>query len=486
MTNKDLQLNTIVSFCRRKGFVFPSSEIYGGYAATYDYGPLGVGLKKNIENLWRFWNVTSRTDMVEIEGSIFMHPRTWEASGHVGGFADLMVEDLVTNKRYRADHLLEDAGVVKAAGGLTIKEIDDLIAVNNILSPDGNKLSGAKRFNLLVKTHLGPVENETSVAYLKGESCQNIYLNWKATQEVTRRKLPFGIAQIGKAFRNEITVKQFILRMREFEQMDVQYFCHPDDADRFYVEWKQNRMDFYTKLLGFGKESLRLRQHGSDERAFYASDAWDVEYHFGSLGFKEIEGVHHRGSYDLDQHSRFSGEDLSYRDPENAKIKFNPFIVECSAGFSRIFLACLFEFYREEKLVDSKGNEDLRVVMGFPFDLAPVKVAVLPLMKKDGMKEMAFDLYAKLRAEGISADYDDAGSIGKRYRRQDECGTPWCVTFDYQSLKDGTVTLRHRDSMEQVGEMTTGLAREGEVAVDSRRVRIEDLRGWFCREKFNL
>ena len=233
-------LEKIVNLCTQKGFVFPSSAIYGGFAATYDFGPLGMLLKKNLEAAWRYWNVTSRTDMVEIEGAIFMHPKVWEASGHIGGFSDLLVEDLVSHRRFRADHLIEDAGVMENAGALTPEQVDDVIAEHKIKSPDGNPVSKAKRFNLLVKTHLGPVEDESSLVYLKGESCQNIYLDWKATQMVTRRKLPFGIAQIGKAFRNEITVKQFLFRTREFEQMDVQFFCKPAEADAQYEAWKAN------------------------------------------------------------------------------------------------------------------------------------------------------------------------------------------------------------------------------------------------------
>lgn len=445
MKNKPpLPLDTIVKFARRKGFVFPSSEIYGGYAATYDYGPIGLSLKKNIERLWRFWNVTSRPDMVEIEGAIFMHPKTWEASGHVGGFADILVEDIKTKKRYRADHLLEDAGIVNNAGSLSPQQIDDYIKAYNVLSPDGNLLGQAKRFNLLVKTHLGPIEDESTIAYLKGESCQNIYLDWKAVQEVTRRKLPFGIAQIGKAFRNEITVKQFMFRTREFEQMDVQYFCKPEYSDKAFEEWKLHRWDFYTKILGFDPNNLRWRQHEADERAFYARDAWDIEYNFGELGWKEIEGLHHRGSYDLDQHSQFSGKDLTYFDSDTNS-RYNPYIIESSAGFNRIFLACLFEFYTEEQL-----EQETRVVINLGFELAPQKIAILPLMKKDGLSEKAFNIYLNYLKSGVEAEYDESGSIGKRYRRQDENGTPWCMCVDYKTLEDNTVTLRHRDTMDQI------------------------------------
>jgi glycyl-tRNA synthetase len=345
-TNTHTSLKTIVDFSRRKGFVYQSSEIYGGFAATYDFGPLGMQLKKNIESVWRYHNILSRTDSVEIEGAIFMHPKTWQASGHIGGFSDLLVEDTVTRKRYRADHLIEDAGIMENAGALSPEQVDEIIQEKNLKSPDGNSLGNAKKFNLLVQTHLGPVEDETSVAYLKGESCQNIYLNWKVIQETTRRKLPFGVAQIGKAFRNEITVKQFMFRTREFEQMDMQYFVKPGQEDTWFEYWKGYTMQFFTEGLGLDAQNLRLRQHEPDERAFYAKDAWDIEYHFGEMGWKEICGVHNRTSYDTDQHAKFSGQDLSYFDPET-KERYNPYIVEISAGFNRMFLACLFEFYKE-------------------------------------------------------------------------------------------------------------------------------------------
>ncbi len=444
---QNVSMEKIVSLAKRRGFVFPSSEIYGGFAATYDFGPLGFLLKKNIEKAWRRWNVESRTDMVEIEGAIFMHPRVWEASGHVGGFADTLVEDLVTHKRYRADHLIEEAGIMASAGGLSLQEINDVIEANKLKSPDGNPLSKSKKFNQLVKTHLGATEDDTTLVYLKGESCQNIYLDYKMVQETMRLKLPFGIAQIGKAFRNEITVKNFLFRTREFEQMDVQYFCRPKDAGGYYDEWKKNRWDFYTQCMGFDKANVRWRQHEKNEKAFYATDAWDIEYKFGELDFKEVEGVHHRGSYDLDQHAKFSGKDLSYLDEETGE-RFNPYIIECSGGFNRLFLACLFEFYREE--------ED-RTVLSFPAKLAPYKAAVFPLLRnKPDLVARAKSIFDLLRAEHMVA-WDDRGNIGKRYYAQDEIGTPFCITVDFQTLDDDTVTVRDRDTATQkrvaVGEL---------------------------------
>jgi glycyl-tRNA synthetase len=447
--SEDSLMEKIVSLCKRRGFVFPSSEIYGGFAATYDFGPLGFLLKKNLEKVWRKWNVDMRDDVVEIEGAIFMHPRVWEASGHVGGFADVLVEDLITNKRYRADHLIEEAGLMDNAGGLSLQEIDDLIKSQGLRSPDGNPLSSAKKFNQLVKTHLGATEDDTTLVYLKGESCQNIYLDFKLVQETMRLKLPFGIAQIGKAFRNEITVKNFIFRTREFEQMDIQYFCRPEDADRYYEEWRANRWSFYTEFLGFSPENVRWRQHSKDERAFYARDAWDVQYRFGEIGFEEIEGVHHRGDYDLTQHQKFSGTDLSYLDQITGE-RFIPFIVECSGGFNRLFLAAMFEAYREEGEGDKK-----RVYLKLPPKLAPYKAAVFPLLaNKPELVAKAKAVYQLLTTNYslLPIAWDDRGNIGKRYFSQDEIGTPYCITIDFDTLGESgselkdTVTVRDRDS----------------------------------------
>jgi glycyl-tRNA synthetase len=466
VTNTVIDLKKITDFCRRKGLVYQSSEIYGGYSAVYDFGPLGVLLKKNIEKAWRDYMVTYRPDMVEIEGAIFLHPKVWEASGHVGGFSDLLVEDTVTNKRYRADHLIEDSkvtlpaelnngvegGVIENAGYLTPAQIDIVINVHKLLSPDKNPLSNCKQFNLLVKTHLGPVEDSSTVAYLKGESCQNIYVDWKQVLETTRRKIPFGIAQHGKAFRNEITARQFLFRTRELEQVDVQFFIKPDKyisegdktSEQWYQYWKDYTYKFYSEMLGLNTEKLSWRQHDEDEKAFYANDAWDIQYNFASMGDKEIGGLHHRGTYDLDQHSKFSGQDLTYFDQEN-NIRYNPEIIEASLGLGRMFLAVVFDNYKEELLEAG----DTRIVFAVPKALAPYRYAVLPLMKKDGLADKANQIYLDLKKKGISVDYDEAGSIGKRYRRQDENGTPESICVDYQTLEDGTVTIRDRDTMEQ-------------------------------------
>jgi glycyl-tRNA synthetase len=438
------KLDTIVKYAHRNGFIFPSSEIYGGYSSVYDFGPLGKLLKDNLVQAWRDYMVTFRDDVVEIEGAIFLHPKVWEASGHIGGFADLLVEDTVTHKRYRADHLIEDAGIMENADSLSPEETDKVIADNKILSPDGNPLTSAKQFNLLVQTHLGATVDDSTVAYLKGEACQNIYVNWKLVQETSRRKLPFGIAQLGKAFRNEITVKQYIFRTREFEQIDLQFFVKPGEEDNWYEFWKDYRYKFYTDYLGYSTEHIKFRQH--EKLVFYAKDAWDIDYEFGAVGFKELEGLHNRTDYDTKQHSEFSGKDLRYRDPETNEQYF-PYVIETSLGVNRLLLSSLFEFYNEEKVT---GSDESRIVLKFPYHIAPYKIAILPLMKKDGLAEGAKEIYMNLRKKGILADMDMAGSIGKRYRRQDEIGTPWCVTVDYETLSEGTVTIRHRDTMEQL------------------------------------
>jgi glycyl-tRNA synthetase len=822
-SNSNTELKTIVDFARRKGFVFQSSEIYGGFAATYDFGPLGKLLKDNLVNSWRDFMINHRTDTVEIEGAIFLHPKVWEASGHIGGFSDLLVEDLITHKRYRADHLVEEAKVSKPyflnfsdkvsdfipdenfciegervilkvisldylddifanftneittymfpqssgkiedtqkfieearqktltsddlqlvildkktnefigfcglhspsskspefgiwiaknkhgngygreaianlknwadenlqaecyiypvdknnvpsqkipeslggnmihnykkknqtgekvldlqvyripkgaettlseseidkiekeltdqgynllidclitndkgqvfaqkrsnerrlfpncwdfpgghvedgdsvyktiikevkeelnlevdkvlslfdkvewikkeselkpgqnpknmilqfvitvknfdnlkleegkaieykwiddsnieilkdnggnneyytyntvrkflesekndilenktltdAGSLTSEEIDQIIEYYNLKSPEGNPLSKARKFNLLVKTHLGPLEDDSSLAYLKGEACANTYVDWKAVQETTRRKLPFGIGQMGKAFRNEITVKQYMFRTREFEQIDMEFFVKPPefvnkdkgemDHYQWFAYWKDQRYNFYTEFLGYNPENLKWHQHSPEELVFYAAEAWDIYYHYGKMGYKEMEGIHNRTDYDTRQHQKFSGSDLTYLDPETNQ-RYLPYIVEMSLGVNRLFLSTLFEFYTEDKIVE-KGKEETRIVLKLPLKLAPYKFAILPLMKKDGLKENAEEIFVNLRKAGISCDFDETGSIGKRYRRQDENGTPFCVCVDYQTLEDDTVTVRNRDTMEQ-------------------------------------
>ena len=432
------KLDKIVALCSRRGFVYQNSSIYGGMPAQYDYGPLGAELRKNIYDLWWKKMVTDREDIFGIDGRIILHPKVWEASGHIGGFAEALVEDKVTHKRYSGSKLAEEQL------GLVLKDTDleavnKLIAEGKIKSPDNNELSLAKKFNLLVPVQLGSLEDSRKEAYLKGESCQNIYLNFKLVLESMHKNIPFGIAQVGRTFRNEITARQFLFRQREFDQMDVEYFCHPKDADKFYKEWKGFRWSWYEKDLGITKDKLRWYQHTDEERAFYARDAWDIQFNFDEMGWKEIEGLHDRSDYDLKQHSKFSGKDLSYTDPLTKEHYF-PYVIESSSGWDRNFLVLLFDAYTEEKD---------RIVLKLKPVLAPYKVAVFPLVKnKEGLVNKAREVFDELKLK-FSAAWDDRGNIGKRYYAQDEIGTPYCITIDYQTLEDATVTIRDRDTAKQ-------------------------------------
>lgn len=442
--NTSVTMEKIVSLAKRRGFVFPSSEIYGGFAAVYDFGPYGVELAKNIREAWWQAMVHDHDNIVGLDSAIFMHPKVWEASGHVGGFSDPLAECKKCQTRSRVDHLLEEIGV-QADEKMTESEINALFDEHKskIACPKcGQKeWSEAKNFNLLVESNLGDFtgtgENKT---YLRGETCQGIYINFKNVLDSTRVKVPFGIAQIGKAFRNEITARQFIFRKREFEQMEMQFFVHPSEAERFYNEWKEKRFQYYIDL-GIKPENLKWHEH--ENLVFYAKAAWDIEYRY-PFGFKELEGVHNRSDYDLTQHSKFSGTDLSYRDPMTNE-KFMPWIVETSVGLDRTFLAVLCDAYTEEGI--SEG--DTRVVLKFPKKLAPVQVAVFPLMKnKPELVAKAREVFDMLRPH-LRCEFDDNGNVGKRYRRQDEIGTPACITIDFDTLENDTVTVRDRDSMEQ-------------------------------------
>jgi len=446
--NEDKQkMEKIISLCKRRGFVFPSSEIYGGFSAIYDFGPYGVELKNNIKRSWWKYMVQEREDIVGIDSAIFMHPKIWEASGHVQGFADPLIECKKCHNRFRVDHLLENIGVI-ADEKMSEDEIGKIFNDNRqkIKCPvcGKNDFTEIKKFNLLVKTNLGNLEGnitDENVSYLRGETCQGIYVNFKNVLDSTRMKIPFGIAQIGKAFRNEITARQFIFRMREFEQMEMQYFVHPQNDLDEYERLKKNRWEYYLSL-GIKEENLKWHKH--EKLAFYAKDAFDIEYNFPT-GFKELEGLHARGDYDLSQHSKFSGQSLEYRDAITGE-KYIPHVVEASVGADRVFLAIISEAYTEEKI----GDEDTRVVLKFKKELAPIKVAVFPLVKnKTDLTTKAREIYNNLKTQ-FNAEFDDNGNIGKRYRRQDEIGTPYCVTIDYDTLKDNTVTVRDRDSMKQV------------------------------------
>ncbi len=442
---EQITMDKLVSLAKRRGFVFPSSEIYGGFAAVYDFGPYGVELAKNIRDAWWKAMVQDHENIVGLDSAIFMHPKVWEASGHVSGFSDPLAECKECHFRARVDHLLEEIGVF-ADEKMTEEQINQLMIENRdkIACPKCGKrnFSEAKKFNLLVQSNLGNFTSDWTKepTYLRGETCQGIYVNYKNVLDSTRVKIPFGIAQIGKAFRNEITARQFIFRKREFEQMEMQYFVHPDQAAETYEQWRVKRWQYYLDL-GIKEENLKWHEH--ENLVFYAKAAWDIEYKF-PFGFKELEGIHNRSDYDLTQHSKFSGVDLSYRDPQTNE-KYVPWIVETSVGLDRTFLAVLTEAYVEEKV----GENDVRTVLKLPKKLAPVKVAVFPLLKnKPELVAKAREIYDTLKQKYM-CEFDDNGNVGKRYRRQDEIGTPYCVTVDFESLEDGAVTVRDRDTMKQ-------------------------------------
>ncbi len=431
-------LDTIVSLSKRRGFIFPSSEIYGGINAVWDYGPLGVELKNNVKRAWWRAMVQDREDIVGLDAGILMAPQVWVTSGHVASFSDPLVECETCHRRYRLDEL-------PGAENLTNTELQDPTVVDRLglkCPVDGGKLSAPRRFNLMFKTHMGPVEEEAALVYLRPETAQGIYVNFKNVRESSRKKIPFGIAQIGKAFRNEISPGNFVFRMREFEQMEMQFFVRPKAAADYFEEWRHRRKAWYEQW-GVTPERLRFREHRPDELAHYAKKAMDVEYRF-PFGWKELEGIHNRGDWDLGRHQKESGEKLEYFDPETNE-SYIPWIVETSAGGDRAAFTFLIDAYREEEVRGEK-----RVVLGFHPELAPYKVAVLPLLKKrTEIVEKCHALRADL-AMDMMAVYDDTAAIGKLYRRQDEIGTPWCVTIDVDSLDDGKATIRDRDSMEQV------------------------------------
>lgn len=445
--NKENMMEKVVSLCKRRGFVFPSSEIYGGMQAIYDYGHYGTLLKNNIRDEWWKHMVQFRDDVVGLDSAIFMHPKTWVASGHVDGFNDPQVDCKKCKSRFRADHILEQFGINADKAPLEELNVeldklrkDEKLKCANCGSTD---LTPAKIFSLMVKSNIGsPTEelSEENTVYLRPETCGGIYLEYKNTVDSLHVKLPFGIAQIGKAFRNEIVARQFIFRTREFEQMEMQYFLHPDVMKEKYDMWKQVRWDWY---LEYGIKEDEIRWYKHEKLAHYASEAYDVEYNFKSLGsFKEVEGIHARGDWDLSQHSKFSGVELDYFDEKTGE-KFIPHIMETSAGLNRHVLMFIDQAYTEEKVGD-----ETRVVLKFDKRLSPIKVAVLPLSKKDELTKPAKDIWNKLKLYFMT-EYDETQSIGKRYRRQDEIGTPYCVTVDFETPEDKAVTVRDRDSMKQ-------------------------------------
>ncbi len=416
-------MDKLVSLCKRRGFVFQSSEIYGGTGSVWDYGPLGVELKRAIKDAWWKAMVLERDDIEGLDAAILMHPRVWEASGHVEGFTDPLVECRECRRRFRADLPELEGGRCPVCG-----------------TPDA--FGEPRLFNLMFKTFMGPVEDAASQVYLRPETAQGIYVNFLNVQTASRQKIPFGIAQIGKAFRNEITPGNFIFRTREFEQAEMQYFVEPGTDEEWFEYWKEARFQWHLSL-GIRREKLRFHEHTPQELAHYAKKAVDIEYEF-PFGWKEFEGIHNRTDFDLSRHQEYSGKRLEYIDAPANK-RFIPYVIETSVGVDRTLLVVLADAYREEMV---EGEE--RVVLSLKPALAPIKVAVFPLVKKDGLPEIAERIHKELRAAAVSSFYDDSGSIGRRYRRQDEAGTPWCVTVDGQTHQDGTVTIRDRDTLQQV------------------------------------
>ena len=435
-------MDKVVSLSKRRGFVYQNSGIYGGIQGFYDFGPLGVELKNNIKREWWRENVWNREKVYGIDGTVITHPKVWEASGHVEAFTDPMTDCKDCKKRFRADHLVEE--MEQEESGAADEEFVAKLNKNlkKVKCPNcGGQLTEARRFNLMVDVGLGVVEGEKRKTYLRGEACQTIYLNYENVLNSFSPKIPFGIAQIGKAFRNEITPKNFLYRQREFEQWDVQWFVNPKEMEKWYEYWKKQRMAWYKKMIN-NKKNIRFRQHGKDELAHYAKVAFDIEYKT-PFGWKEWEGIHWRGDWDLSRHGKFAGKDFTYTDPKTGE-KFVPWIVETSGGVDRTFLFLMLDAYKEEK-----DNKSTRVVLALNPKIAPFKAAVFPLLaNKPELVKAARKIYEDLKKDFIVA-WDDRGNIGKRYRAQDEAGTPLCVTFDFDSLKDKKVTVRDRDTMKQ-------------------------------------
>lgn len=434
---KDVKMEDIVSLCKRRGFVFQASEIYGGLAGFYDYGPLGIELVNKIKAEWWKAVVTERDNVFGVDGAIIQNPKLWEASGHVAGFTDPLVDCKNCGARHRADHL---AGT----DSTDLEELKELLEGLKCPTCGKQELTEPRTYNMMMKTWIGPVEDNESVAYLRPETAGSIFTNFKNVQETMRAKLPFGIAQIGKAFRNEISPRDFIFRVRELEQMEMQYFIKPDLQDSVYEDWRNFAWSFLTDKLGISEDNLQWHKHGEDERAHYAAAAHDVYFNFPQ-GFKELWGTHNRTDYDLSNHHRVSGKDLQYIDQEKNE-RFIPYVIESSVGVGRMFLAVLTDAYHEEEI-----NGDKRVVLKLKPELAPYRVAVSPLLKnKPELVEKAREVYDMLKNEFGNVMWDDNGNIGKRYRRQDEIGTPYCVVVDFDTLENDTVTVRDRDTTEQV------------------------------------
>jgi glycyl-tRNA synthetase len=421
-----VSIDTIVNLCKRRGIVFPSSEIYGGLRSAWDWGPLGIELKRNVKNEWWKAMVHTRDDVVGLESSVLMSPKVWEASGHVATFTDPLVECTNCHRRFRADHVDLSKACPNCGQAQTWTE--------------------ARQFNLMFKTYMGPVEDSAHVVYLRPETAQGMFVDFMTVQQTTRKRIPFGIAQQGKSFRNEITPGNFVFRTREFEQMEMEFFVKPGTDEEWHKYWLDERMNWYLDL-GVDKDNLRLRQHDADELSHYAKDTFDIEYDFPQMGWSELEGIANRTDFDLKAHAAHSGEDLSYYDPDTDE-RFVPYVIEPAVGVERPTFAFLIDAYREEEAPTASGKLEKRTVLRIDKRLAPYKVAVLPLSKNADLAPPAQNLAAEVRKHFV-CDFDVTGSIGKRYRRQDEVGTPYCVTFDFDSLEDNQVTVRDRDSMEQ-------------------------------------
>ena len=422
----DATIDTIVNLCKRRGIVFPSSEIYGGLRSAWDWGPLGIELKRNVKNEWWRSMVHLRDDVVGLESSILMSPKVWEASGHVETFTDPLVECTNCHHRFRADHIDLSRNCPNCGNAPAWTE--------------------PRQFNLMFKTHMGPVEDSAHVVYLRPETAQGMFVDFLTVQQTSRKKIPFGIAQQGKSFRNEITPHNFVFRTREFEQMELEFFVKPGTDEEWHDYWLKERMSWFVDL-GLREENLRLRAHEADELSHYAKATYDIEYNFPQMGWSEIEGIANRTDFDLSAHSKHSGEDLSYYDAETEE-RYVPYVIEPSVGVERPTMAFLIDAYREEEAPTASGKMEKRTVLRIDKRLAPMKVAVLPLSKHADLTPVADKVAGELRKRFVT-DFDVTASIGKRYRRQDEVGTPYCVTIDFESLEDGQATVRERDSMEQ-------------------------------------
>jgi len=441
-------LEEISALAKRRGFVYQTSEIYGGLANSYEYGPAGVEVLRKIKNLWWDFFISKRDDMVGLDSQILLHPRTWEASGHVGSFADPMIEDKVTRKRYRADHLIEtwlskhQPDNKLNVEAMSLAEMNDFLQSNKIKSPDGNELGEVRNFNLLFETSIGVVDNASQKAYLRGETAQGIFSNFKQILDSTRVKLPFGVGQIGKSFRNEITTGQFVFRTLEFEQAEIEYFFNPQTSnwEELFKNWQEQMWHFVTKVLGIDESRLRWRRHEDSERSFYSKETYDLEYLY-PFGWKELWGIAYRTDYDLKQHMEFSGKSLEFTDPMTQE-KFIPHVIEPAVGINRLFLMVLCDAYHADE-------EKNRLVLKLDQKLAPYELAVFPLLKnKEELVAKARQIYQHLR-QTYRVAWDERGNIGKRYLSQDEIGTPYCVTVDFDSLEHETVTIRERDGASQ-------------------------------------